>query len=217
LPYCARLLVASLARRPDALAATLQVTAETARKSGHLAAADAALGRVRALIQSAAAADPGAGAPLGAAAAAATPRVPLQAWWRSVARPDAPWLLEAVKLMWDRGQAAAALRELHGLVAAVERAGGGDGGGKRGGGAAAEAAAGAGGGAAARHRSLARLLSLAGKWTAATQHGGGKTAAVMELMSRGAEALRDGGGGGEGRLACAVYFRLAAFADERYK
>jgi hypothetical protein len=123
-----------------------------------------------------------------------------------MARPEAAWLLESVKLMWDRGQPAAALRELHGLIAAVE----------------ASASAGAASGsdldaaAAEPHAHLARMLSLAGKWSAATQHGGGRTATVMQLMVRGAEELTDSGAG-RGHLACQVFFRLAAFADERYK
>jgi hypothetical protein len=233
LPGWAPVLAAPALGRPDALAATLQAAAEAARKGGHLAAADASLGRMRGLIRQAAAADPSATAPGGppgsskavpaGRAPAALAQVLLQgaAWWQAMARPDAPWLLEAVKLMWDRGQAAAALRELQGLIAAVEGAARSNG---LGGGGAAKRGAAEGGccggegdvGGAAGTVHLARLLSLAGKWTAATQHGGGKTSAVLELLSRGAEALQDGGGG-RGRLACQVYFRLAAFADERYK
>lgn len=220
-----------------------------ARKSGQLAAADASLARMRALVRAAAASDPA-----GAAAAAAGGRTPAPAaagaWWRALLRPQAAWLLESAKLMWDRGQAAGALRELQSLIAAVEPEpaavdleppwpAAAPRGGRRSG-ASAGGAGGGGGGSAEeeacaflpeppRHQALARMLSLAGKWSASTQRGGGKTAAVMELMARGADALRDGSGGGsngggsghddegEGELAARVYFRLAAFADERYR
>lgn len=192
--------------RPDALAVTLESTASIARKCGHLDAADAALGRVRRLVSAAAASDTAGGA------AAVSGGGASGGWWRSMARPESPWLLETVKLMWDRGQAAAALRELHSLIASVEAAlpAGSPGTGGRGG------SPGAAAGAGSPHAHLARMLSLAGKWSAATQHGGGRTGLVMALMTRGADTLLDGGGG-RGRLACQVFFRLAAFADERYK
>lgn len=223
---------ACLCRR-DALAATLQASASLARKSGHLDAADTALSRIQQLIRDTATADSSAAAapgalPAGNDAAGAAPGGASgsrgssggsggTAWWRSMARPQAPWLLEAVKLMWDRGQTATAVRELQSLITSVES-------GESAQAAAAEAANGgklgapeaAAGGMLSSHQQLACMLSLAGKWQAKMQHGGGKTATVMELMVRGAEALVDGGGE-RGELACTVFFRLAAFADERYK
>eukprot|EP00879_Flechtneria_rotunda_P006073 GHRR01006386.1.p1 GENE.GHRR01006386.1~~GHRR01006386.1.p1 ORF type:complete len:3169 (+),score=1435.50 GHRR01006386.1:1331-9508(+) len=119
--------LAKVLRRPDALALTLQGNARMARKANQGNFASAALNQLQQLLQQASAA--AAAAHTGGAAGMLSGtagvvggdrRGKLPGWLTQLTAPDAPWLLEFVKLQWQQGQQQPAFRELQGLLAALK-------------------------------------------------------------------------------------------------